>query len=175
MDSTALWVLLLLATAVGAYWLGQSVAEGTSLIVPEHRVPMTFEPLGFQREENGILYCTICGQMTDPEVDEHALSEVRFAAFGRAAHAVSMHGARVDRRGELVRHLLSLADAPELGARTPNPEATTEVESPPTDSPVPSAAPVPAAPAETDTPTGGPLPEYDEPMLAAYRAEGGAS
>lgn len=43
------------------------------------------------------------------------LANQREAEFARAAQAVGIWPHRVDRRAELLRHLASLADAPEIG------------------------------------------------------------
>lgn len=68
------------------------------------------------------------------------------AAFERAARAVTMWPHRTDRRMDLVRHLQSLAHAPELGAPAPNPAATPEAADGVPVSPGPAAAPVSARP-----------------------------
>ena len=77
--------------------------------------------------------------------------KARTYAYARAAHAVSLWRHRVDRRPELMRHLESLATAPELGACTPIPEEVLDATTVPPVSPsIPSAAPVPAVPAFAD-------------------------
>lgn len=78
------------------------------------------------------------------DLDESAPTrdEIRAATYARAAFAVASFPHRIDRRAELVRHLLSLVDAPELGAATPNLEDDAQVETGSPVSPVDSAAPV---------------------------------
>lgn len=79
--------------------------------------------------------------------------EIRAATYARAAFAVATFPSRIDRRAELVRHLLSLVDAPELGVSAPNPEPASEVEAS-SASPVSSAAPVLVVPLGADAPLG---------------------
>lgn len=79
------------------------------------------------------------------------------AAFERAARAVTMWPHRTDRRMDLVRHLQSLAHAPELGAPAPNPAATPTPEAAATTSLAdPAAAPVSARPVVPETQDPGP-------------------
>lgn len=87
-------------------------------------------------------------------------------AFARAAEAVCLWPHRIDKKADLARHLESLATAPELGVANPNTEATTAVESPSNDSPVPLAAPVPAREDVLDPATD------DERVVDTYRLEG---
>lgn len=78
------------------------------------------------------------------------------AAFERAARAVTMWPHRTDRRMDLVRHLQSLAHAPELGAPRPNPAATPEAADGVPVSPGPAAAPVSARPVVPENQDQGP-------------------
>lgn len=44
------------------------------------------------------------------------IAATKAATFARAAQAVALYPKRIDRRGELVQHLVALADAPDLSA-----------------------------------------------------------
>lgn len=94
------------------------------------------------------------------------LTRAKEEAFERAAQAVSLWPHRIDRRVDLARHLLSLATAPALGVASLNPEATAVEASVSSDTPAPSAAPVPASEDVLDTP------QDDERVIDVYRQEG---
>lgn len=93
--------------------------------------------------------------------------KARTYAYARAAHAVSLWRYRVDRRPELMRHLESLATAPELGDCTPNPEEVLDATTSPVDPPILSAAPVSEASASLEED-----PEDETRIVDVYRAEG---
>lgn len=92
------------------------------------------------------------------------------AAFARAARAVGLWPHRVTHRADLMRHLDSLATAPELGDCTPNPEAELlDATTPPVRPSIPSAAPV----SGTATPDADHEPEPDDlDVVDVYRREG---
>ncbi len=99
---------------------------------------------------------------SEPGFSEYFRLERRRLDFARAAQAVGMWQYRIDRRAALMRHLESLADAPELGAATPNPEPASGVEAS-SASPVSSAAPVLERPI---------VPENRDDSVESYRMEG---
>jgi len=90
------------------------------------------------------------------------VDDVRRVAFARAAEAVGIWPHRVTRRADLVRHLLSLADAPDLGADLPDDDDAAPLVLSRRAEPV-VAEPVPSDDEETDG---------AESPVDVYRAEG---
>lgn len=91
---SAIWVVIAaIVAAVVGYLLGESVGYRWEPDPEPHFLPAT----------------TV-------SVPAFSVADVRHAAFSRAALAVGLHQGRIDRRGELVQHLLSLADAPDVSA-----------------------------------------------------------
>lgn len=101
--------------------------------------------------------------------DERLQLERHFAtrrAFYRAAQAVSLFPHRIDRRAELVRHLLSLATAPEISADVPADDEQPEPPVPPRRPAPPANRDVPATDEGTDEGTD------EETPVDAYREQG---
>ncbi len=98
---------------------------------------------------------------------KEAEEKARTYAYARAAHAVGLWSHRIDRRADLMRHLESLATAPELGDCTLNPEEVLDATTSPVDPPILSAAPVSEAPTVLEDD-----PDDESRVVDVYRNEG---
>lgn len=131
-------VVVLLVMVIASYLLG--FADGKRAGISDERVEHSF----------------MIQQVRDQETEWHRqmVPIIRDASFARAAQAVGLWPHRVNKRASLMRHLEALATAPEIGAATPNPEATAVEASEVLDTPAPSAAPVLTVPIGADHPLG---------------------
>jgi hypothetical protein len=156
MISLPIVLVLVIISALAGYTFAEMVEDhrqGASYLPGSTIVGLTHAPLTAEERADLVdatvaaeppeppehcTFCTVCGHITpqEPEPTEAFPSPMlaaivdatRAAAFARAAQAVGLFPHRTDRRGELVQHLLSLADAPEItapaeeeGAESPEP------------------------------------------------------